>query len=649
MMKRVRQERAATVLAQTAAVQARLFPLLQAAKQRVAARKLLARRRVAGAFRVVFCLTKAFRGIRKQREERVISALYLSSRLVQMTKPWLERARECLREAEKRRQREEERRRQELEQRLREEEERLRKESEERRLREEERLREEAERRRKEEEEERERVEAERLRKEEERKEQERLRLEEEERLAEVKREEEERRVAEEKRKLEEERLEMQAAKEKAEAEVAAQREAMLAAAREEIEAERRRMAQEMEETRMKEEQALKEEKERLQRERSEIEDTKSRLSLAPSRLGMMANASLVSAVIDENIEEQPPTHSDMFDIGDSASVLPVYQEKLTADTTLEELVKQAVEKQVSEKIERKEQSMKEEYESLQLQAKLKQEALQQEILQLQAKVHEKDKCLEEKEAAGASRGPPAAEQPECERSLEPEAVDVSHLEYSPPPTHEPQLAACSPSPTRLPGASRKYSLASGSHPSLNDPLASASAGRARRKSVAVEALQAEVSGHGRPRPLGSQNLEPASNATSNANQQLNRKWWSEQRSFLMEDLYQAGSLATPMSNKVRRESRIPRPLPEMPEDASASFTGSLFQAFEGEARQADAEAEARANARGDQLVSEGADEAVEWVCDVEQSQTQAKSQLQYRGKDGKPRTNVSSSKRPFR
>jgi len=201
-------QRAARELAKHHLLVSRLAPRLEAAKQRLIARKLKARRKLVGCFRLVLFSLAAGQSIRRQRKERVEAALFKAARIVTITRRWVElgraRALEAKdsREAERRRL-EDERKRFEVE----------RKHFEEQRkqLEEEARLRREDEDRQKAADEDRRRKEAEqRILEEEElrRKEEERTRLEEEKRRQEQEKEAQRLREQEEleaKRKREEE------------------------------------------------------------------------------------------------------------------------------------------------------------------------------------------------------------------------------------------------------------------------------------------------------------------------------------------------------------------------------------------------------------------------------------------------------------
>jgi len=284
LLRQVYVKRAACTLTATALVTSRLAPRLEAARRRVAERRLAMRRRLGAAFRTVYCMNVAWRQLRLQRRERLLKAFRQYSFIVQRTRPWLEKARASLHNAELRRQREEQRRLQELEQKMKEEEERMRVEAEKRRQEEEEQFRLQAERR-KEEEEIRMRAEAEKRRAEEEAKlqaqaEQERIEqerklaleqeraelariMEEEKQEAERRREEDKKAIEAERARIEEERRcfaeQMQAEKEA----IAKQmRDDMAEQMRLQVEmmaAERQRMAEEMAAQREEQERRLKE------------------------------------------------------------------------------------------------------------------------------------------------------------------------------------------------------------------------------------------------------------------------------------------------------------------------------------------------------------------------------------------------------
>jgi myosin heavy subunit len=204
LIREIHVNRAAKALSVAALVTGKLALRLEAAKTRVAARKLAARRKLRGCFLAVRFMLGEMRRIRAQRKERVEKALYMGTLIVVRTRWWVAKGRERAVEAQSAR---------EMEQR-RLEDERKRLEEQRRKFAEEAELRKAEEEARKEQEEELRRQEAEERRKEdeqrrvEEEKERESRRLEEERLIAETRArreaEEEEYKRAQEKRQQDE-------------------------------------------------------------------------------------------------------------------------------------------------------------------------------------------------------------------------------------------------------------------------------------------------------------------------------------------------------------------------------------------------------------------------------------------------------------
>lgn len=476
----IQVKKAAQAVYKTASLAGSLAPRLAAAQSRVAARRLRLRRRLVGAFRLVVYVCHSWRELRRQRRERLVSSLYRASLLSVRCRTWLERARESLRELSKRRAREEEHRRLELERRLREEEEQRRLEVARRLQEEEERHRAEVERRRKEQEEEAKRREEEQQRQE-----------------AERQAREEERRAAEE-RDAEENRRLVEA----------------LQAERAQLEEQKRQIAEER--------RAMEEEKEARERvwekERSEQEAVQRRLSIAqqptpcrhiPHTAGGTASGTDGAAAAPETSASQgTPTAAaasggrgglsdfgeEVSDIGDSVSAVGMLhcggqRSNPPPSTTVSgdhEGMQAMVDQKVSETLGNHLAAFHD-----------KQMVVMKQLAELQEKNDVLNKKLEEQ---------------------------VAKNEMTPSHKGSVDYPGASPS-----SGSRRFSLIQ-----LSEGLSTeGKSSRGKRHSVACEALQA-FSG-----------VEPGNHDTTFGPKAINsqRRWWAEQRSYLIEDLYGASTL----------------------------------------------------------------------------------------------------------
>eukprot|EP00929_Paragymnodinium_shiwhaense_P105644 TRINITY_DN7068_c0_g5_i1.p1 TRINITY_DN7068_c0_g5~~TRINITY_DN7068_c0_g5_i1.p1 ORF type:complete len:1270 (+),score=398.91 TRINITY_DN7068_c0_g5_i1:76-3885(+) len=215
MIGKIHAERAAVALSNAARIAARLAPRLEAAKKRIAERRLAAKRRLRALLLTVRFSLAEGRAIRSARRERVEKALQLATLIVRRSRHWVAKGRERAAElanaraAELRKLEDERRRMEEQRKRLEEErkvEEERRKAEEAARLAEEAKRREEEEQRRKDEEEERKRLQEEAEKQREEERKQQELEVEERRRAEEERLAAERRQFEEEKRLFEEER-----------------------------------------------------------------------------------------------------------------------------------------------------------------------------------------------------------------------------------------------------------------------------------------------------------------------------------------------------------------------------------------------------------------------------------------------------------
>jgi len=507
LLQQVYVKRAASTLTATALVTSRLAPRLEAARRRVAERRLVMRRRLGAAFRTVFCLNVAWRQLREQRCERLFKAFQQYSFIAKRTKPWLEKARASLQNAELRRQREEQRRLQELEQKMKEEEERLRVEAQNRRQQEEEQFRLQAEKQ-KQEEEARLQAEAEKrlldeeakleAKAEQERIEEERALALEQERLALARKMEEEQQEAERRRvddrkfleverlKIEEERRrfaeQMQVDKETLAKEMQDAMGEQMRLQAEMMAAERKRMTDEISAQRLEQEKRMKEDMEQNMLKMQEMhQDTVRRLSVTQQSSGCWSEDKSATEVISTRMAGEDAE----TDIGDSVSVVPGNVSQLVQDEVSRLMAGQA--EMMSH--------------------------IQQQVMELQKK----------------------------NKDLEHEAFEMTpeHLAEHGNGKAASTLENC-PSPfTPNSGMSHQGSKSSRQHGHSVTGLDSNDSLRktGQRHSVACDALLNTAPREGIP--------------ASDQNKQ--RKWWAEQRNFLMEDLYQMSP--TPARNN-RRQSQ---------------------------------------------------------------------------------------------
>lgn len=547
-MRKIYVDKSAVKLPAVARVTSCIAPKLEAAKKRVADRKEFMRRRLAGVFRTVFCMNRAFREIKQKRRERALNALYLGSFIVMHVKPWTERARLYLRDAEVRRAQEEERRRQEMERKLKEEEEALRLRLETERKEAEDRLQLEAEKRRQEEEEQ-----AEKRRKEEEERingEAEKRRLEEEARKQEeealtAKRQQEEAErsaeIEEARKKMEEDKEQMKKQmKEDMQAELAAEKQRMKEEMTKELDAVKQQATEKLR-AELEAEAAVKmEEKEKLLVEKSkEIDEMKE--TVRQARLSQsMATSTVTSSVLENDVES---------DIGDSVSVAnqPLIN---SMSSQVQEAVKQQTE------------------------AAMK--VLREEVLSEGLAVREQMTALVEKNQALEQREQEWLEE-NNQGAKSGAASEVSQIELSPPANGTPlyqqprdpsplsNISAISGSPATPGGArgARTYSLIQ-------------KEGTARRNSVAKDAMSSQYFS----KDAGSAGRSLPANGNSMAAEQQ-RKWWAEQRSSLMDDLFPMGGAPTPARNTSKRISQDggASNLPELP--APRPVQASLASEFD--------------------------------------------------------------------
>jgi len=111
----IRVTRAAKAMACAAAVTARLAPQLEAAKLRVAQRRLAARRKLAAAFRATRLCIVLFRATKAARLRRLANGLFRSWKLTVSCRPWLSVVRDRLSLARKLREEEDLKQKEELE------------------------------------------------------------------------------------------------------------------------------------------------------------------------------------------------------------------------------------------------------------------------------------------------------------------------------------------------------------------------------------------------------------------------------------------------------------------------------------------------------------------------------------------------------
>uniref|UniRef100_A0A7S2QBP6 Myosin motor domain-containing protein n=1 Tax=Zooxanthella nutricula TaxID=1333877 RepID=A0A7S2QBP6_9DINO len=516
----IHQQRAAKALAQAALLSSRLAPRLAAARGRLQARRLAARRRLKSAVHAVRYIEVQWIAIRRRRADRIKAALYLFCFLHARTRRWVALGKERAAEEAKRREREAEKRREE----------------ERRRLEEEARQRAE-----------RERLEAERQRLEEEKRlaaeaaEAERQRLEEEKRLAAEAAEAERRRQEEERLRLEEE--------------AAAQR------AREEDEVRRREEAEElrrtMEEDRRKfdeERKAWAEEKEREQEalaQRSAILEVASPSKGRCFQAGSTRSCSGVrQSVGDSNTPASTGLDedaSDYFAPGDSVSNIG---EMMVSKEMMEKQMEQLA-RRLEQELSLKHQALAEQMASLQAKnAKLERQLAEEKQEQHEQKQRQLEDYREERKAFDA--GPSPANR---KVSLIPLDDEHHHLQTTP-------TGSTPASSSRRKGAARsgkKYSLTN--YPG-DGPGSGARLSRARnRGSLASIAL----------RPEGGQYDHVIGDSAAGGDIPSKREWWAEQRKILLDDLYGSYDSLPPAGRSASRLSTS-RQVPAVAEEQREDF-----------------------------------------------------------------------------
>jgi myosin heavy subunit len=505
-IQQIQVDRAAKALRLTVLAVDRLVPRIEAARRRIQAKQVAARRKLRAAFSTVFVLQSFWRELRAQRRSRIITALYRASFLVVRTRRWVANAKECVKESAKRREAED-RRREEERQRL--EEERQKKEQEQLRL-DAERLRmeeelEEATRKREAERREAERAEAERQR------EEERLALERQrdmERHWEAERvrlEAEQRRQSDERRRLEKLQFEEERAR--------------IAEERRQWEQERQRERQLMDEARRHEEVTSGS----LAMEIADAEVKSAAtvsVHLLPSHHGY--GTALSSAQISTALGEE-----DDVDIGDSVSAAAQHH-------AMDHQVQALVQKEISARVQELEEAFARKQEEVLMQMRLLQE--KNENLERQVQEHVQEERGREGSAACTPTRTFTALTPKSGREA---AKPPSLLSL----VHSPVIATPTPLSSGRCGTYRAVSDSKSSQrasacPSLLELSAGhASTGKPRsaRLSVAHEAF-----------------LAPADCDRANEAMQRERQWWAQQRHFLLEDLYSSGLGASPASASKR-------------------------------------------------------------------------------------------------
>jgi len=469
LMQEINVRRAATALSRAALVTGRLACRLEAAKARIAQRRLMARRRLKSRLSVVCFLTAEWRRMRAARRERVEKALHIATFIAVRTRRWVvigrQRAVEAVsqREAElrrledKRKQMEEQRKRMEVEH----------KEAEKRR--EEEHLLEEE--RRKEEE---------ALRK----VEWEKQRLEEEQRLERELQERAKLREEEDRRRADE------AAREQEEKQKALEQDRL------KVLEERKRLEEDK--------QRLEAEKKAFEASQAEVERQSTVLSGATPqgsrRASLSKRASLTgSEVVPDSMTPTTPM--------DSVSMAPSHSNNNEHELKIQQMEERMARSQ--EETLRQMQEMQQKNENLQR---------QNEILQQQKMQQHEEKRPEEEEAGLRQRLAAAEASPAAARNASP----ISLPSPGTPPIDTGAVGNGRVS--KAPSSARRYSLISDI--SSAGRRQSMTGTRKPRQSLAVDALRAPMGG------------------STNDVEQTNvvRSWWSEQRSFLMDDLYPMGS-----------------------------------------------------------------------------------------------------------
>lgn len=502
-IQQIQIDRAAKALRLAVLAVDRLVPRVEAARRRIQARQVAARRKLRAAFSTVFVLQSSWRTLREQRRSRVISAFYRASFIVVRTRSWVTNAKEYVRESAKRRELED-RRREEERQRL-----------------------EEA---RKKQEEEQRQIDAERLRLEEERQEA-------------VRQREADRREAE--RQQEEERLEMERQREL---------ERQLEAERLQCEAEQRRQSDErrrLELLQFEEERArIAEERRQWEQERQSIHSARQQEGVTCGSLAMEIADAEVKSEVTVSVHLLPSHHGygtalssaqlstalgeeDDVDIGDSVSAAAQHQ-------AMDHQVQALVQKEISARVQELEEAFARKQEEVLMQMRLLQE--KNENLERQVQEHVQEERVREESATCTPTRTFTALTPKSGREA---AKPPSLLSL----IHSPVIATPTPLSSGRCGTHRVVSDSISSHrassqrasacPSLLELSAGhASTGKPRsaRLSVAHEAF-----------------LAPADCDRANEAMQRERQWWAQQRHFLLEDLYSSGLGASPGSATKRR------------------------------------------------------------------------------------------------
>eukprot|EP00927_Polykrikos_kofoidii_P005988 TRINITY_DN12413_c0_g1_i2.p1 TRINITY_DN12413_c0_g1~~TRINITY_DN12413_c0_g1_i2.p1 ORF type:complete len:1451 (-),score=305.99 TRINITY_DN12413_c0_g1_i2:135-4487(-) len=510
MVGQINVRRASVALSQAALIANRLAPRLQAARERVAARRQAAKRRMGGAIRAVVYLSTEWRRIRADRLERVSNSLFLAATIIRRSRRWVtvgrQRAEEAkdIREAEKRRVEDERRRLEEQRRRL-----------EEERKQDEIRRREEAEARKVEE----------ALRREEQAREQKRREEEEVKRRA----EEEQRRAAED-----EER--------------------------------KRALQMDFEFQRQK----IEEEKRKLEKERREFEQQKARDAERQRGMSMVGSAS------PHNVGKRSFTSGEALpqyaDFEEKDGSTHLSDEEITPQDSVSHIPQQMHdrEKEAQEReMARKLKLLEEDFRKKQEEVMRQMLELQQRNAQLERKLQTDNQKPQETVVnvadipnppglTQADFGPSSAADgyPRPPRAATEVSIPVSRETQPPAGLQQSRRGAMSPGGSevghsaavgRLSNSSRRVSTGSrnGPHPhrfSLVDPTFNAAGRRTStgarepRNSNAQQALRQSMGGMSRPI------ADPPTSVANADNVYAQRKWWSEQREFLMQDLYPFGS-----------------------------------------------------------------------------------------------------------
>jgi len=424
-LSQIHAKKAAVALTRHSVFVSRLFPKLQASRDRLKQRRLIARRRILALVRVVCWVRAKAAQVRDKRLQRMTSALFLASRIHSRTRTWVAGARERASEATKR-------------------------------------------------------IEAERRR--------------EEERQAEQRR-----KLAEEKQQMEEQHLKME--------EEMKQREA---------EAEEKRLQEEMQreeddKAKAADREAAFEAKEKAwAEERAQLEEENKKLKDAHRN-------SIVREVPSPQRERRTAVKDEDFDGKTQASTVPGDEESEVGDSASairQSAAEIAMQKQMDERIKALEEEMKR-----------KERETQERMQELQSANQKLEWEVSERRKSQVGSPVPSASP----------ALSPLHMEQTPPP--EGLAPGTPPSDARRNQKNMRFSLVQ------RDPRMSLMSSRGgdgptgnRRPSVAHQALAAHEAA---PSPDG--------NATSQAPQAATqRRWWAEQRQFLLEDLFPESPGSTP-------------------------------------------------------------------------------------------------------